>query len=89
VISSSVDPATSADLGQFDLFDGRMVDAATWTWTRLTATPKKDDLRPFLTARSVNGMQALLWFQGRYRTYSAFDTDVKYRLLNPNRVACP
>jgi hypothetical protein len=89
VISSSVDPATSADLGQFELFDGRTVDAATWTWTRLTATPKKDDLRPFLTARSVNGMQALLWFQGRYRTYSAFDTDVKYRLLNPNRVACP
>lgn len=89
VASSSVDPATGADLGQFDLFDGRAVDATTWTWTRLTDTPKKDDLRPFLTARSANGMQALLWFQGRYRTYSSFDTDVKYRLLNPNGIVCP
>jgi hypothetical protein len=89
VISSSVDPGTGANLGQFDLFDGRTVDATTWTWTRLTETPKKDDLRPFLTPRSVNGMQALLWFQGRYTTYTSYDTDVKYRLLNPNGVRCP
>jgi hypothetical protein len=89
VISSSVDPGTGADLGQLDLFDGRTVDGTTWTWTRVTATPKQDDLRPFLTGRSVNGMQALLWFQGRYSTYSAFDTRVKYRLLNPNGVRCP
>jgi hypothetical protein len=89
VISSTVDPTTSTDLGQFELFDGRTLDGVTWTWTRLTTTPKKDDLRPFLTARSVNGMQALLWFQGRYTTYTVFTTDVKYRLLNPNGVACP
>jgi hypothetical protein len=89
VISASVDPATDADLGQFDLFDGRTTDGTTWTWTRLTTTPSKDDLRPLLTQPSVNGMQALLWFQGRYSTYSSFDTDVKYRLLNPNGVACP
>jgi hypothetical protein len=89
VISTSVDPATGTDLRQFDLFDGRTADGVTWTWTRLTATPKKDDLRPVLTSRSVNGMQALVWFQGRYTTYSDFDTDVKYRVLNPHGVACP
>jgi hypothetical protein len=89
VISTSVHPSTSADLGQFDLFDGRTSDGVTWTWTRLTATRENDDLRPFLTARSVNGTQALLWFRGRYTSYSSFATAVKYRLLNPNAIACP
>jgi hypothetical protein len=89
VISASVDPVTGDDLGQFELFDGRTVDGTAWTWTRLTTTPMKDDLRPVLTQRSVNGMQALVWFQGRYSTYSSFATDVKYRLLNPNGVICP
>jgi hypothetical protein len=76
VVSASVDPASGTDLGQFELFDGRTLDGTTWTWTRLTDTPKKDDLRPFLTGRSVNGMQALLWFQGRYASYATYDTVV-------------
>lgn len=87
VISSSVNPRSTVSLDELDLFEGRTTDGTRWTWTRVTAT-HQDELRPVFT-NTINGMQALVWFAGRYRSYTDYTTTVQYRMANPLGIACP
>lgn len=81
VVSSTVDPTTLTDLGQYDLFEGHSVDGGiTWSWVDLTNSAV-NEYRPTFT-NPADGVQALLWFAGRYDTYSKYRTTVQYRLAD-------
>ena len=88
-LSSSVDPRTGADLGEFDVFEMRTTDAgATWTTLRVTSTTSSE-YRPVFT-NDGDGVQALLWFAGAYASYTNYTTTVQYRLADQKtrRRAC-
>ena len=80
-LSSSVDPRTGADLGEFDVFEMRTTDGgATWTTLRVTAT-SGSEYRPVFT-NNADGVQALLWFSGAYARYNNYTTTVQYRIAD-------
>lgn len=70
VISTDVHPDTGEPLpgGVYQLFKGTR-DENEWTWEQLTFDPVNDQLRPIL----VRGRpDTLVWFAGRYGTYSDY-----------------
>jgi hypothetical protein len=77
-ISDDVNPLTDASLIASDgkqhwqIFEGVTPDdGTTWNWTQLTDT-SSDNLRPVLSA--ADGMEALVWEEGSYTSYTDFDT---------------
>lgn len=78
-ISTNADPVTGAPLvsqtdGQrhWEIFRGVTRDFRKWTWTPVTKNSKADNLRPIVPEWPGN-RRALLWLQGKMRTYTDFD----------------
>jgi hypothetical protein len=78
-ISTNVDPVTGAPLvskadGQqhWEIFRGATRDFRRWQWTPVTQDSRADNLRPVVP--SWPGRQrALLWLEGRMKTYTDYD----------------
>jgi len=74
--SSDVHPATGAKTDHYQMYRGRTGDnGATWMWTVLTPDATEDHLRPFVP-RGGQGRHAVLWFRGRYTSYTDYDAAV-------------
>jgi hypothetical protein len=78
--STNVNPQTGADLlgpdgnRHWQIFSGATTDdGATWSITQLTNT-SSENLRPIIAAG--NGMEALLWMQGTYTSYTNYNTKI-------------
>ena len=81
VASSDVNPVTGAPLVSaadgkvhYELFEARSADAGvTWTWASITKDSRDDNLRP-LMATNGQGLLAMTWLQGEYRSWLSWTT---------------
>ncbi|MDQ3439484.1 MAG: BNR repeat-containing protein [Planctomycetota bacterium] len=75
-MSTSIDPTTSAALGNHEIYKGVTGNnGASWTWTAITRNSTVDNLRPIMP-KSSDGTRALMWFRGDYTTYTNYSTSV-------------
>jgi hypothetical protein len=81
-ISTDAHPATGKPLvskagGQrhYEIFRGRTRDGARWTWTPVTADSTSDNIRPVIPIWEGR-RRAVLWLQGKMRTYADYDFSV-------------
>ncbi|CAN5420311.1 hypothetical protein BH10ACT1_BH10ACT1_10590 [soil metagenome] len=81
VASSDVNPVTGAPLVSardgrvhHELFEARSTDSGTtWNWRRITTDSTADNLRPLL-ATNGQGLSALVWMEGDYRSWRSWTT---------------
>jgi hypothetical protein len=78
-ISTNADPATGAPLvsasdgeRHWEIFRGVTRDFQKWTWTPVTKDSRADNLRPIVPEWPGN-RRALLWLQGKMRSYTDYD----------------
>lgn len=78
-ISTNADPVTGAPLiskadGQrhWEIFKGVTRDFKRWTWTPVTSDSRADNLRPIVPIWPGR-QRALLWLEGKMRTYTDYD----------------
>ena len=82
-ISTSSHPVTGAPListasgqRQNEIFMGRTSDfGATWTWAPVTQNSMVDNLRP-IVPKWTTGKSVVLWMQGSYPSFYAYDTKI-------------
>jgi len=87
-IAANVDPVTGAPLAhrRYQLFRGHTPDEGkTWTWTQLTNTPDRDNLRPVVAMWPDSDRLALVWMRGHYRTYTNYDLEMVGQVLPRRR----
>lgn len=76
--SSNVDIAGGGPSGngRYEIWRGATGDRGrTWAWRRLTQDSAADNLRPIVPAGHP-GKTFVLWFRGRYTTYTNYQTEV-------------
>jgi hypothetical protein len=81
--STNVDPATGQSLvssadgrRHYELFRGHTANGGqTWKFQPITHDSAVDNLRPIVPPRD-DGLTALVWFRGTYRTFRDYDTQV-------------
>ncbi len=72
-ISTNADPATGKPLPHREIYRGRTSDGgAKWQWAAVTKDSAEDNIRPVVPI-SKNDRRALLWLQGRMRSYTDYD----------------
>lgn len=78
-ISTNADPSTGAPLvsaadgeRHWEIFRGETRDFRTWTWTPVTKDSRTDNLRP-IVPEWPSRQRALLWLQGKMRSYTDYD----------------
>ncbi len=75
-VSTKIDPRNGNALGHYEIFDGVTADGGqSWSWTPVTEDSTVDNLRPIMPEWAGDRV-ALLWFRGRYNTYTDFDCAV-------------
>jgi hypothetical protein len=86
-LSTDADPETGKPListadGQrhYEIFHGTTTDGGrTWTWIPITSNSTLDNLRP-IVPRWDKQHTALLWYRGKYHTYTHYETEVVARI---------
>jgi len=62
--------------GHREIYKGVTRDGGkSWRWQPLTKDSKVDNLRPIVPAHH-SGKTFVLWYRGRYQTYTKFETEV-------------
>jgi len=82
-ISADVDPVTGVPLTStadnnrhYEIYMGVSADSgATFAWTPLTENSTEDNIRPIVPNWNTENT-AVIWMQGRYSSYTDFDTKV-------------
>lgn len=77
-ISADVDPATgeTTGTGKREIYKGKTSDdGLTWTWAAITHNSVEDNIRPIVPKNHPDGT-FVLWMQGRYSTFTNYDTRV-------------
>jgi rhamnogalacturonyl hydrolase YesR len=79
-LSSSLDPATGEvnGTGHYQIYRGITEDEGmSWSFERITHDVNKDNLRPVVPRnRPVDMDECVVWFRGRYDTYTDFETEL-------------
>jgi hypothetical protein len=95
VISTDAHPDSGAPLvsatdgrRHWELWEGRSVPGAGWSWVPLTAASSEDNLRPVLISHP-DGATALLWLRGTYTSFLDYDTEVVGVVTRPDGTAVP
>jgi len=72
-ISTFTDVPLSANQ-RYEIYRGITQDGGfTFSWTPITTDSAQDNLRPYVP-RNREDISALIWFSGRYTSYTSFDT---------------
>ncbi len=75
-ISTAVDPRSGWDTPHREIYRGHLDDSGKWQWTAITENSPADNLRPYVPEKHGHKL-CVLWFQGRYTSY----TDIRCRVL--------
>ncbi len=75
-LSADVDPATGApnSTGRYQMFRGTL-EHGSWSFEQLTHDAQVDNIRP-IVPRGHDFDKIALWVQGRYTTYTDYDTAI-------------
>jgi len=77
-ISCNVEPASGKanTTGRHQIHQGQTRDnGKNWVWKQLTFNTEVDNLRP-IVPREHGGEICVVWFQGRYNTYTDYETKI-------------
>ncbi len=75
-VSTNVDPRNGSATLHYEIYEGRTADlGSTWTFRAITEQSTVDNLRPIVPEWD-DERTAVLWFRGRYSTFTNFDAAV-------------
>lgn len=81
---STLAPALNPNNEIYEIYRGVTVDGGeTWAWEAITSGSNASNMRPFVP-EDHGRAQALVWFRGRYTTFTNYDCDVYGLFSSPS-----